>query len=102
MLYLFVFGTGMGSALRPTGGLDLRVFLYPGVMAMAGPADVAWIMSIATSRMGAVTTSIGTATAISSARFAVIVQIRRRKRNKSGTSCRYSGTLERLHMSETG
>jgi ABC-2 type transport system permease protein len=34
MLYLFVFGTGMG-AMRPTGGLDLRVFLYPGVMAMA-------------------------------------------------------------------
>lgn len=35
MLYLFVFGTGMGAGLRPTGGLDLRVFLYPGVMAMA-------------------------------------------------------------------
>jgi ABC-2 type transport system permease protein len=35
MLYLFVFGTGMGSSLKPTGGLDLRVFLYPGVMAMA-------------------------------------------------------------------
>jgi ABC-2 type transport system permease protein len=35
MLYLFVFGTGMGAGMRPTGGLDLRVFLYPGVMAMA-------------------------------------------------------------------
>ncbi len=34
-LYLFVFGTGMGAGMRPTGGLDLRVFLYPGVMAMA-------------------------------------------------------------------
>jgi ABC-2 type transport system permease protein len=35
MLYLFVFGTGMGAGMAPTGGLDLRVFLYPGVMAMA-------------------------------------------------------------------
>ena len=35
MLYLFVFGTGMGAGMRPTGALDLRVFLYPGVMAMA-------------------------------------------------------------------
>lgn len=35
MLYLFVFGTGMGAGMRPTGDLDLRVFLYPGVMAMA-------------------------------------------------------------------
>jgi len=35
MLYLFVFGTGMGAGMRPTGGLDLRIFLYPGVMAMA-------------------------------------------------------------------
>jgi ABC-2 type transport system permease protein len=35
MLYLFVFGTGMGAGMRPTGGLDLRVFLYPGVVAMA-------------------------------------------------------------------
>jgi ABC-2 type transport system permease protein len=35
MLYLFVFGTGMGAGMRPTGELDLRVFLYPGVMAMA-------------------------------------------------------------------
>jgi ABC-2 type transport system permease protein len=35
MLYLFVFGTGMGAGMRPTGGLDLRVFLFPGVMAMA-------------------------------------------------------------------
>ena len=35
MLYLFVFGTGMGAGMKPTGGLDLRVFLYPGVMAMA-------------------------------------------------------------------
>jgi len=34
-LYLFVFGTGMGAGMRPTGGIDLRVFLYPGVMAMA-------------------------------------------------------------------
>jgi ABC-2 type transport system permease protein len=34
VLYLFVFGTGMG-ALNPTGSLDLRVFLYPGVMAMS-------------------------------------------------------------------
>lgn len=34
-LYLFVFGTGMGAGMRPTGDLDLRVFLYPGVMAMA-------------------------------------------------------------------
>jgi ABC-2 type transport system permease protein len=35
MLYLFIFGTGMGAGMRPTGGIDLRVFLYPGVMAMA-------------------------------------------------------------------
>lgn len=35
VLYLFVFGTGMGAGMKPTGGLDLRVFLYPGVMAMA-------------------------------------------------------------------
>jgi ABC-2 type transport system permease protein len=35
VLYLFVFGTGMGAGMRPTGGLDLRVFLFPGVMAMA-------------------------------------------------------------------
>jgi ABC-2 type transport system permease protein len=48
MLYLFVFGTGMGAGMRASpaagagpaasafgGGLDLRVFLYPGVMAMA-------------------------------------------------------------------
>ena len=38
MLYLFVFGTGMGAGMRfasTDGGLDLRVFLYPGVMAMA-------------------------------------------------------------------
>src|SRR6185312_6352310 len=35
MLYLFVFGTGLGAGLKPTGGLDLRVFLYPGVMAMS-------------------------------------------------------------------
>ena len=47
-LYLFVFGTGMGAGMRtfpaagasPSAstfgdGLDLRVFLYPGVMAMA-------------------------------------------------------------------
>jgi len=35
VLYLFVFGTGMGAGMRPTGELDLRVFLYPGVMAMS-------------------------------------------------------------------
>jgi ABC-2 type transport system permease protein len=35
MLYLFVFGSGMNSTMQPAGGLDLRVFLYPGVMAMA-------------------------------------------------------------------
>lgn len=48
MLYLFVFGTGMGAGMRAFpapgagpgasiagGGLDLRMFLYPGVMAMA-------------------------------------------------------------------
>ena len=35
VLYLFIFGTGMGAGMRPTGDLDLRVFLYPGVMAMA-------------------------------------------------------------------
>ncbi|HEY5927496.1 MAG TPA: ABC transporter permease [Kofleriaceae bacterium] len=35
VLYLFVFGTGMGAGMKPTGDLDLRVFLYPGVMAMA-------------------------------------------------------------------
>jgi ABC-2 type transport system permease protein len=35
VLYLFVFGTGMGAGMRPTGDLDLRVFLYPGVMAMS-------------------------------------------------------------------
>jgi ABC-2 type transport system permease protein len=48
MLYLFVFGTGMGAALQGSpaagagpsasvlgGGVDLRVFLYPGVMAMS-------------------------------------------------------------------
>jgi len=35
MLYLFVFGTGMGASLRLPGQLDLRAFLYPGVMAMA-------------------------------------------------------------------
>ncbi|HUS30982.1 MAG TPA: ABC transporter permease [Kofleriaceae bacterium] len=35
VLYLFVFGTGMGAGMRPTGGLDLRVFLFPGVMAMS-------------------------------------------------------------------
>jgi ABC-2 type transport system permease protein len=35
MLYLFIFGTGMGAGMRPAAGVDLRVFLYPGVMAMA-------------------------------------------------------------------
>src|SRR5216684_3662360 len=35
MLYLVVFGTGLGAAMRPSAGIDLRVFLYPGVVAMA-------------------------------------------------------------------
>lgn len=35
MLYLFIFGTGMGAGMRGAAGVDLRVFLYPGVMAMA-------------------------------------------------------------------
>jgi ABC-2 type transport system permease protein len=35
MLYLFVFGTGMGAGMRPSAEVDLRVFLFPGVMAMA-------------------------------------------------------------------
>jgi ABC-2 type transport system permease protein len=35
MLYLFVFGTGMNSAMSLAGDIDLRLFLYPGVMAMA-------------------------------------------------------------------
>jgi ABC-2 type transport system permease protein len=35
MLYLFVFGTGMGASIKLGGDLDLRVFLYPGVVAMA-------------------------------------------------------------------
>ncbi len=35
MLYLFVFGTGMGAGMRPSANIDLRVFLFPGVMAMA-------------------------------------------------------------------
>jgi ABC-2 type transport system permease protein len=34
-LYLFVFGTGMGASMKMPGSLDLRTFLYPGVMAMA-------------------------------------------------------------------
>jgi ABC-2 type transport system permease protein len=34
MLYLFVFGAGMSSVVS-THGVDLRIFLYPGVMAMA-------------------------------------------------------------------
>lgn len=35
MLYLFVFGTGMGAAMKDALPVDLRVFLFPGVMAMA-------------------------------------------------------------------
>jgi ABC-2 type transport system permease protein len=35
MLYMFVFGTGMGRSMQLPGNLDLRVFFYPGVMAMA-------------------------------------------------------------------
>jgi ABC-2 type transport system permease protein len=35
MLYLFVLGTGMGASMRPSESVDLRVFLYPGVMAMS-------------------------------------------------------------------
>ena len=35
MLYLFVFGTGMGAAMKAALPVDLRIFLYPGVMAMA-------------------------------------------------------------------
>ena len=35
MLYLFVFGTGMGAGMQPAEGIDLRVYLFPGVMAMA-------------------------------------------------------------------
>jgi ABC-2 type transport system permease protein len=35
MLYLFVLGTGMGAAMRAALPVDLRVFLYPGVIAMA-------------------------------------------------------------------
>jgi ABC-2 type transport system permease protein len=35
MLYMFVFGTGMGRSMQLPGDLDLRAFFYPGVMAMA-------------------------------------------------------------------
>jgi len=35
MLYLFVPGTGMGSSLRPRETVALRVFLFPGGMAMS-------------------------------------------------------------------
>ena len=35
MLYLFVFGTGMGAAMKSALPVDLRIFLFPGVMAMA-------------------------------------------------------------------
>jgi ABC-2 type transport system permease protein len=35
MLYLFVFGTGMGASMQPSAAVDLPVFLFPGVMAMA-------------------------------------------------------------------
>jgi len=35
VLYLFVFGTGLGAFARVAGGVDLRLFLLPGVMAMS-------------------------------------------------------------------
>jgi len=35
VLYMFVFGTGMGRSMTLPGDLDLRQFFYPGVMAMA-------------------------------------------------------------------
>jgi ABC-2 type transport system permease protein len=34
-LYLLVFGTGMGASMRPSEDVDLPVFLFPGVLAMA-------------------------------------------------------------------
>jgi ABC-2 type transport system permease protein len=35
MLYLFVFGSGMGSMVSFSRGMNFRIFLFPGVMAMA-------------------------------------------------------------------
>lgn len=35
MLYLFVLGSGLGSAIPRASGVDLRMFMFPGVMAMA-------------------------------------------------------------------
>jgi ABC-2 type transport system permease protein len=35
MLYLFVLGSGLGSAVPRASGIDLRMFMFPGVMAMA-------------------------------------------------------------------
>jgi ABC-2 type transport system permease protein len=35
MLYLFVFGTGLSSMVQRRSGVDLRLFLFPGVMTMA-------------------------------------------------------------------
>ena len=36
MLYLFVFGTGLGSAMSgsPAGAVDFRQFMFPGTLAM--------------------------------------------------------------------
>src|SRR5437667_1805704 len=36
LLYLFVFGTGLGSAMSgsPTGPVDFRQFMFPGILAM--------------------------------------------------------------------
>jgi ABC-2 type transport system permease protein len=35
LLYLFVLGTGLSAAMSARGGVDLRTFMFPGVMAMA-------------------------------------------------------------------
>jgi len=35
MLYLFVLGSGLGAAVPRASGVDLRMFMFPGVMAMA-------------------------------------------------------------------
>jgi ABC-2 type transport system permease protein len=35
VLYLFVLGSGLSSIATPAQGLDLRVFLFPGVMSMS-------------------------------------------------------------------
>ncbi len=35
LLYLFVLGSGLASMVPRSGGLDLRLFMFPGVMAMA-------------------------------------------------------------------